>query len=251
MPFLPAAAEFDNTFPAKQRALRRFREQPWSLRLVYKLNERVRANHLEVKRMCPSITEEGVVSTWAVAVRPAGPMERPCPFASCDQVSFDENLGVLLVDGLEVTAVRLLIALAPIEETDVVAVPDPQQLGLRVCRKARCAVYEENERLYQVKVAGMSTDVQWLLTAAPGTTFFVTARLGAGDEGFTLLSYLDVGKVGLAQFHVYVRQLVTEIRWETVVHEATDTPCKRLRAVDDAVPAGVTVGPLGTRRRLQ
>ena len=42
-----------------------FRAKPWSIRVVYKKNEMKRTNYLEIKRIEPTLTTEGVVAREA------------------------------------------------------------------------------------------------------------------------------------------------------------------------------------------
>ena len=86
-----------------------FRAKPWSIRVVYKKNEMKRTNYLEIKRIEPTLTTEGVVASFRLLPTPHVPNQNACPFAPCASVSYDTDLGVLTVDGDAVHAVRLLV----------------------------------------------------------------------------------------------------------------------------------------------
>ena len=71
---------------------------------MYKKNEMKRTNYLEIKRMEPTITIEGVVASHRLVPTPHVPNQDACPFALCASVSYDNDLGVLTVDKVGVKA---------------------------------------------------------------------------------------------------------------------------------------------------
>ena len=69
-----------------------FRAKPWSIRVVYKKNEMKRTNYLEIKRIEPTLTTEGVVASFRLLPTPHVPNQNACPFAPCASVSYDTDL---------------------------------------------------------------------------------------------------------------------------------------------------------------
>ena len=88
--------------------------------------------------MVPTLTAEGVVSTWSPVSVPAVKTNSACPFARCAAVTSDDALGLLLVGDTEVQAVRVLLAMQRPSEEESVAVPDPRIL-VSVCSALHAA----------------------------------------------------------------------------------------------------------------
>ncbi len=141
------------------------RATPWTLRCVFKTNEVTGHSYPEVKRMVPTLTTEGVVSTWAPSSAPVAKTGGACPFARCADIVADESLGLLLVGDMEVRAVRVLLVMQRPAPDETVAVPDPENRGLRVQRIARCGLQANSEDKYVARTADIAGDVQWLLAA--------------------------------------------------------------------------------------
>ena len=72
---------------------------------------------------------------------------------------------------------RVLMLTERIADGEVVATPDAANVGFRVKRYARCGFNGADERTYVFRKAGVPEDVQWLMTAAHGDAFLVTALL--------------------------------------------------------------------------
>ena len=231
------------------------RATPWTLRCVFKTNDVTGHNYLEVKRMVPTLTNEGVVSTWAPISAPAVKTGGACPFAKCKDVDSDESLGLLLVGEQEVQAVRVLLVMQRPAADETVAVPDPENRGLRVQRVARCGFQADSEDKYFVKTAGIAGDVQWLLTAGHGDAHLVTATLRAdkttGRGSFDVLSHVAVAPELFPDMVKLMAGAQASSRSPVIAHEPNATPLKRLREI--AVPqseAASTPSSLATRRRL-
>ena len=153
-----------------------FRAKSWSIRVVYKKNEMKRTNYLEIKRMEPTITIEGVVASHRLVPTPHVPNQDACPFALCASVSCDNDLGVLTVDKVGVKAVRLLVKVLAPGETEVCATPDVTNSGFRICRKVICALApNECDKTYEIQIAGIASRVQWLMTAPADACYLITA----------------------------------------------------------------------------
>ena len=101
-----------------------------------------------------------------------------CPLARWEDVEFDANFSMARCCDVEAKAVRVLVRIEQHTEgvDPDVAVSDPTNLGLRVSRKVACACDPDTRNHYFLSTSGVITAVQWLLTVAPGTEFFVTAK---------------------------------------------------------------------------
>ena len=114
--------------------------------------------------MLPTFTSEGLLGSWFAPGLPEVISGLTCPFALCADVSFDEDLGVTIVKGNEASNVRLLVRVLQELDDEDTAQPDTAT-GLRVTRRIRCAVNEQDDIVYKLSVAGLSHSVQWLLRA--------------------------------------------------------------------------------------
>ncbi len=228
-----------------------FRAKPWSIRVVYKKNEMKRTNYLEIKRMEPTLTTEGVVASFRLLPTPHVPNQDACPFALCASVSYDNDLGVLTVDEVGVKAVRLLVKVLAPGETEVCATPDPTNSGFRVCRKVTCALApDESDKTYEIKIAGISSRVQWLMTAAADACYLITAQGRGADKAFTVIAHEDTKAIGEKQYVLLMDGHIHHKGDVAVAHASTDTPQKRLQSLNDAVPAAETPQSFNKRRRL-
>ena len=80
----------------RAKIVRAFRAVPWSVRLVFRSNEYRQQNYLEIKRMEPTLTFEGVVASFRLLPAPHVQCGGASPFACCAEVQFDDNLGAWL-----------------------------------------------------------------------------------------------------------------------------------------------------------
>ena len=90
LPFLTGVVADAKALP---KIVRAFRAIPWSLRLVFKANDYKQTNYLEVKRMVPTLTAEGIVAAFRLLPAPHAQLGEACPFAYCASVKFDVSLG--------------------------------------------------------------------------------------------------------------------------------------------------------------
>ena len=202
--------------------------------------------------MTPTLTPEGVVSSFRLLPAVHAPNMNGCPFAKCSSVSFNKGLGVLSVDDISVAAVRLLVRMQAPQEDETVGIPDPQNVGFRVCRRVKCCLApDDDQSIYELKTAGAALGVQWLLTAPGDSCFLITAKGRGADSAFNVLAYREAKNVDLAP---YVKLMSYHIQHKTnvpVSHGITDTPTKRLDALKDAVPEATTPPPFSKRRKLE
>ena len=175
-----------------------------------------------------------------------------CPFVKCADISFDEALGITLVDGREVGVVRVLISMEKIKEGTTVAAPDAANVGLRVQRQARCGLDLDAEASYLVKTAGVTADVQLLLTAQVGDTFLVTATLQRAGESFALsvLSHLPLTGTLCESMSELMLKTMMQTHPVHITHDADDSPQKRLRDLMGESVGVPQVQALSKRRRL-
>ena len=155
---------------------------PWTIRCVFKANDLAQTNTLEIKRMAPTLTQDGVVDTWTPALPAAVPSGTACPFSACEDVTFDEALGLTLRCGYPVAAARVLVQLQKPNEDETVAAPDVENLGLRVQRVARCALRDASTATYACQLAGVTNEVQWLMTAGHADAFLLTVAARKAHE---------------------------------------------------------------------
>ena len=236
--------------PNKLRITRAFRSTPWSIRVIYKRDDRKQTNNLDLKRIVPTISVEGFVASFRLLPTPIVPRNDACPFAACKSVSYDKDLGALFVSNLHVQAVRLLIEVQPVPEDETIAEPDESQNGFRVTRRVKCEIDSEDSETYIVKAAGTSAHVQWLMTAQDNAVFLVTARKGGEDEAFNILSHLDTKTIGKSAFAQLMKKHMNHVGDVAVTHELTDTPLKRLVTLKDAVPLASTPRPFNKRLKM-
>ena len=141
--------------------MRSLQAVPWSVRCIFKVNESKNINYLEIKKMAPTIAGEGVLGSYRVCQLPHVNFQdaSACPFARCQDVAFDADLGVALVAGTSAMAVRILVTMKSLEEDAELAVPDAQHLDFRVTRSVHCALSDDIASEYILQAAGVSQSV--------------------------------------------------------------------------------------------
>lgn len=241
---------------AQARRLRAaaLRATPWTLRCIFKTNDASNVNYLEVKRMVPTLTSEGVIATWTQAAGPAVKTGGACPFAKCGEVTSEESLGLLFVGDCEVKAVRVLLVMQRPSDQEIVAVPDAENRGLRVQRLARCGLQPDSETRYVVKTAGVAGDVQWLLTSGHGDAHLVTATMRtdktSGLRTFEVLSHAPVAPELLPSMTNLMAAVTQSSTSALIAHAQDATPLKRLREIAVSPEDAPAPSSLTTRRRL-
>ena len=249
---IPCLVDAGNDEKGKAKIIQGFRASPWSVRLVYKMNDFKGVNYLEIKKMAPTLQADGVVASFRLLPAPQTRRADGCPFAKCSDVSFDRDLGVLSVLGSAVAAARLLVRVLETEAEELVAEPDPSNVGFRVCRRVKCCLADENDdNFYKVKIAGHASSVQWLMTASADSCFLITVKGRGSDNAFTVLAYEDMKKIGAEQYVALVNAHVSHRANVEVTHGIGDTPTKRLAALRDAVPQASTPQHFDKRRKLE
>ena len=149
---------------------------------------------------------------------------------------------------------RVLVSMQGPEEEEEVARPDAEQLGMRVQRFARCALDGEDERKYAFKIAGVAGDVQWLMTAAGGSTFFLTVVVDHTVDqetlAFRILAHCRVEPDMVSSYGKLLLDSKTISGVTMVTHVLDATPCKRLQQVTMDPGEDEVNGTLTKRRRL-
>jgi hypothetical protein len=240
--FLPDGGDVDG-HAVKQRIIQGFRAAPWSFRLVLKPDLLKDTNYVEIKRLTHTLTAGGVVETYDHRKSPrAAGFGRPgCPLARCIDVHFDADFGVVRCHGVDAVAVRILVQIeAQVEDVDPdIATPDPTNRGLRVSRKVTCVLNPEDKTRYSLVTSGLVSGVQWLLTAAPGAVFFVTATattaaVPMAPIEFRALAFMDVAPIGAAIFATHMKEALAHTKTVDVAFTPSRaTPQSRKRAIDD------------------
>ena len=211
-------------------------------------------NHLEIKKIEPTVTPEGVVGSFRLTPSPRVSSGHACPFAMCSHVKFDKQLGVLTNNRCAVKACRILVRMMAMAEDECAMTPDPTNTGMRVCRKVKCCLEQSEESTaaeYELKTAGIAASVQWMLIAPADSCFLVTVSGRGSDSAFTVLAYLQVGS---DVFETYKSVLLQHIEHDNdvdVQHQITDTPNKRLRTLTTSVPESEPPPPINKRRALR
>ena len=156
------------------------------------------------------------------------------------------------MDGREVAAVRVLLIMEEIKTETTLAPPDAANSGLRVQRFARCGLEPDAEASYLVKTAGVTADVQWLLTAQASDAFLITASLQrAGDSfAFSVLSHLPLAETMFESMSELMHNTIMQTHPVLINHNADASPQKRLRDIMGESDAPAQVQPLLKRRRL-
>ena len=234
--FLPV--DIEKSLTSDGRVLQGFRALLWTVRVILRQDVFKNTNYLEIKRLAATISAEGVLDTYdhRQAVRVL--TERPgCPMVKLSSIKFDETFGVARVNEFEAKAVRALVKIEEFQEGEPdMAVPDPTNKGLRVCRSVSCAAAPGQDKKHYLVTSGLVSAVQWLLTASTGTVFFVTATVKKASEAFELraLSHLSVDRIGEKRF---AEHMVAAIDAPTKLVEFTPsdaTPMTRKRQIHEA-----------------
>lgn len=257
LPFLQGDADPTDLNPRlKQLIIRGFQAAPWSFRLVLKQDNLWSGNYVEIKMMTQTISPEGVVETYTPKKGPTVAGGRPgCPLARCADVKFDGAFGIVRCLTAEATAVRVVLKIeANVEGVDPdIAVPDPTGLGLRVCRKVSCVLDADDKNNYFLSASGVVGSVQWLLTAAAGTVFYVTAKVKAMNStiDFRAVSFMDVALIGIDVFAKHMRNVLAQTTGALVEFTPSRaTPQSRKRQIDEAAEwAGERLEGVFSKRR--
>jgi hypothetical protein len=212
-----------------------FRAVPWSIRLVFKVNYK-QTNYLEIKKLEPTLTKDGVVGSYSMARAPYVVRGDACPCAYCANLSFDKDRGVVCVAASAVQAARVLVSVVEPEEDEEITTPDTNARGLRVARHVRCALGDADSEDYTVKTAGVSGSVQWLATAAAGATFLMTVQVRGSDGAFNVLAHMNTSEVGTVHWRNHMRKHLEQARGVAIAHSVEDTPQKRQETHDKAMP---------------
>ena len=247
LPFLEGDGNEDRV---KLKITRAFQARPWSVRLVYKQNEMKQTNYLEIKKLEPTLTPEGVVASFRFLPAPRVSSQSACPFARCADVAYDADLGVTTVSDTAVHAVRLLVVILALGEKEVVATPDATSSGFRVCRKVRCCLVPESDETYEIRLAGLAGSVQWLMTAPADACFLITAKSRGTGNAFTVLAHVDTKDAGRDRYELLMRRHLQHTSDVAVRHDYADTPQKRLASLEEAVPAASTPQAFNKRQKL-
>ena len=230
---------------AVQKIVRSFRAVPWSVRFVFKQNEYKNVNSLEIKRLSPTFTKEGIISTCTFKPAPQVPATGACPCAYCVDVSYDADLGVARVREKDAAAVRVLLRIHEAEEDEDTAVPDLSRVGLRVTRKVQCALSDNNKTFFNLEASGVASSVQWLIRANGGSIFFITAKVRErdGEIYFFALSSWDVSQADTARYISHMRKVVGDsANVEIDLSPRRATPHKRQESFKAKVPSSSAEG---------
>ena len=123
--------------------------QSWSVRVIMKSSEKRQMSEVEVKRMIPTIAEQGLVDTYCIS--PATFVECDMlgsPVAVCKQIGYDTELSCALVRDKLASSVRVLVTIQDAGDEEEVARPDTPQRGFCVRRRARCALERDDAKEY-------------------------------------------------------------------------------------------------------
>ena len=128
-----------------------------------------------------------------------------------------------------------LRGLAPVEGEDV-GVPDPTATGLRVTRRVRCAADTADEQEYVLRQSGISSSVQWLMLAPSDSCWLVLASKNSVAHEFVASGCWNLSVAHEPTAIEVLRTTLDKVRGSSVVMTSTDTPLKRRRLLDEAMP---------------
>ena len=186
--------------------------------------------------MVPLLTPEGVVATWTGRSVAEVLQGSTCPLAKCADVQYDDGLGVTTVGGREVTVVRVWVRVLAPEEGEEVGVPDPTGTGLRVSRRVRCAADATDQQEYVLRQSGLSSSVQWLLLAPPDSCWLVLASTKDVTHEFVASGCWNLSAAHERTANEVLRTTLAKAHGSSVTMQSTDTPLKRRRLLDEAMP---------------
>ena len=157
-------------------------------------------------------------------------------------MKFDKDLGLLTSNDAIAHAVRLLVIIQAPEDDEVVATPDPTNQGFRVARKVKCALAVEalKSEFYEIKIIGLASTVQWLMTASADSCFQITANGRSEEKAFTVIAYEDATAAGATNYMELMTNHMDHIGDVAVNLSPYLTPSKRLRVLNDAVNSAPT-----------
>ena len=236
-----------------------FRALLWSLRLVFRPDNYKDNNYVEIKRIAPTITVDGLIETYVPRKSPQAAVARPgCPLARCAEVDYDVDFGTVTCKDVDAMGVRVFVKIAPHEEgkDPELGMPDPTGNGLRVVRKVTCAVDGTNDASYYLVMNGLTRDVQWLLGAKDEAVFFITgtAKPVGGKLGFLANAHLDVSTIGVDMFTKHYKDALDNKNEEVQIlfSPSRASPMARKRTVDEALGADASSSALnfGGRRMI-
>ena len=132
------------------------------------------------------------------------------------------------------------------------AAPDAANLGLRVQRFARCGLEPDEEASYLVKTAGVTADVQWLLTAQTGDAFLVTATLQRAGDSFALSvpSHPALTETLCESMSQLMLNTIMQTHPVLITHDADASPQTRLRDLMGESVGASQMQSLSKRRHL-
>ena len=239
------------TLPLKKKAAQMLRSLPWSVKLIFKIDEYRKENILDMKALSPTFTEEGVVTSWPEAPLPTYLQQSGCPFARCEDVTYDKDLGVHIVKDIQAKAVRLLVQTMITDDSFEVAAPDAHHAGLRVTQPVECLLRDSaSVTTFYIETAGVSSAVQWLLRGDAGKVFFITACLREKENTFGVQAYYEVPSALLTKFKEYVALWLSRQDGIRLPETEASTPCKRQRIVQQATPPAADASDFSIRRQL-
>ena len=121
-------------------------------------------------------------------------------------------------------------------------------------RHARCydfsLVPNQSDKTYEIKIAGIASRVQCLMTAPADACYLITAKGRGADKAFTVIAHEDTKAIGEKQYVLLMDGHIHHKGDVAVAHASTDTPQKRLQSLNDAVPAAETPKAFNKRQRL-
>ena len=174
------------------------------------------------------------------------------PIAPCSAVLLDVSSSSVTVFGKTAAAVRLLAKMLPVGEDDERAVPDASQKGFRVERRVQCALSPDGE-LFKVTKSGVSSSVQWLMTAPGDAQFFLTVKpvmTNLADISFNVVAYLATFQLGDADFQRYVQSHVQIKRGPEMDTASRGTPQSRKDDIDAKATRSAENADFTKRRKL-
>ena len=108
----------------------------------------------------------------------------------------------------------------------------------------------QTEEAYAIRLAGLASSVQWLMTAPADACFLITALSRGMGSPFIVLAHVDTKDVGRDRYELLVRRHLQHTSDVVVQHDFADTPIKRLASLEAAVPDASTPEAFNKRLKL-
>ena len=230
----------DNSF----QIVRGLKSTPWSFRLVYKTQEygEVHENFLEIKKMKPTVTADGILSHALKSN--AATMARndnALPLCACKDLFFVDSLGLLKCNGIDIQAARIVVRALEIVDPESALSAAPGG-ATKVARQCTCCVAVDDVKQYAFEQRGTLDNVRWMIFPQTVAFYMLVVTKISADGPFVVLSHHNINSWNEPLRTQYTKHAVAWQNQEATAFEITATPSKRLKTMIDekSAPPGST-----------